>query len=129
LRALGADVTSYGEGMAERVLELAGGPVDLALDAAPISNSLPEVIRTVEKPEDALPLSDFAAAQELGVRFQFGGDAHQDHNHVLGDYAQLAAEGTFAVPVARAFPLEDWRAAAELSLSGKPGGKLVLQLA
>jgi NADPH:quinone reductase-like Zn-dependent oxidoreductase len=129
LRELGADVTGYGEGMAERVRELAGGPVDLALDTAPVSNSLPEVIRTVEKPEDALTLSDFAAAQELGVRFQFGEGGQQDHNRVLGEYAKLAAEGTFTVPVGRTFPLEDWRAAAELSLSGKPGGKLVLQLA
>lgn len=129
LRALGAEVTRYGEGMAERVLKLAGGPVDLALDAAPISNSLPEVVRTVKKPQDALTLSDFAAAHELGVRFQFGEGAHKDHNYVLGDYAQLAAKGAFAVPIARTFRLEDWRAAAELSLSGKPGGKLVLQLA
>jgi NADPH:quinone reductase-like Zn-dependent oxidoreductase len=129
LRALGADVTGYGEGMAERVLDLAGGPVDLALDVAPVSNSLPEVVRTVDKPQDALTLSDFAAARELGVRFQFGEDARREHNYVLGEYAQLAAEGTFAVPVARTFPLEDWRAAAELSLSVRAGGKLVLQLA
>lgn len=43
------------------------------------------------------------------------------------DYARLAAEGYFSVPVARVFPLEDWRAAVELSLSGKPGRKVILQ--
>jgi hypothetical protein len=32
------------------------------------------------------------------------------------------------VPVARAFPLENWRTAAELSLSGQARGKLVLQI-
>lgn len=62
------------------------------------------------------------------MRFQFGEDAAEDRRHVLGDYARLAAEGAFAVPVARTFPLEDWRSAAELSLSGRPGGKLVLEL-
>ncbi|MYX28820.1 zinc-binding dehydrogenase [Streptomyces sp. SID8381] len=128
LRAMGAQVTSYGDGMAERVRELAGGPVDLALDAAPISNSLPEVVRTVRTPEDALTLSDFAAAQELGVRFQFGEEGNEYHNDVLPEYAQLAADGTFTVPVARTFPLEDWRAATELSLSGKAGGKLILHI-
>lgn len=47
LRALGAQVTSYGDGMAERVTTLAGGPVDVALDAGPVSNALPDLIRTV----------------------------------------------------------------------------------
>ncbi|WP_433204017.1 NADP-dependent oxidoreductase [Nocardia sp. CA-107356] len=128
LRARGARVTAYGEGMAERVLELAGGRVDLALDTAPQSNSLPEVIRTVGKPADVLTISDFTAAHELGVRTQFSENAPQDLGPVLGDYARLAAEGKFTVPVARTFPLEDWRAAAELSLSGRPGGKLVLRM-
>lgn len=35
LRSLGVEVTRYGAGLAERVLELVGGPVDLAFDAAP----------------------------------------------------------------------------------------------
>ncbi|MFD7924120.1 NADP-dependent oxidoreductase [Streptomyces sp. NPDC059740] len=128
LRALGAEVTGYGEGMSERVRALAGGPVDLALDAAPVSNSLPEVVRSVRKPQDALTLSDFGAAQELGVRYQFGEEGNEYHNDVLPEYARLAAEGRFTVPVARTFPLEDWRTATELSLSGKAGGKLVLRI-
>lgn len=128
LRALGAQVTDYGEGMTERVLELAGGPVDLALDAAPVSNALPDIIRAVGKPADVLTLGNSAAAHELGVRTQFSENATHDPGPVLGRYAQLAAEGAFTVPVARVFPLEDWRAAAELSLSGHPGGKLILRL-
>jgi len=128
LRRLGAEVTGYGEGMADRVRELVGGPVDLAFDAAPVSNSLPEVVRTVAKPEDALTMSDFAAARELGVRFQFGEEGHEYHNHVLPEYARLAAEGEFSIPLAGIHPLDRWREAAELSLSGKPGGKLVLQV-
>ncbi|WP_328329513.1 MULTISPECIES: NADP-dependent oxidoreductase [unclassified Streptomyces] len=127
LRALGAEVTSYGEGMAARVRELAGGPVDLALDTAPVSNALPEVIRTVRKPGDVLTVSDFAAATELGVRLQFGEDAQvEDHTPVQSIYGQLAADGAFSVPVAATFPVEDWRTAVGRSLSGRAGGKLVL---
>ncbi|WP_206441431.1 zinc-binding dehydrogenase [Streptomyces boncukensis] len=85
LRGLGAEVTGYGGGMAERVRELAGGPADLDFDAAPVSNSLPKIVRTVAKPEDALTMSDFAAAQELGVRFQSGEEGHEYHHHVLGE--------------------------------------------
>ncbi|WP_019929756.1 NADP-dependent oxidoreductase [Nocardia sp. BMG111209] len=129
LRAMGALVTEYGDGMAERVRELAGGDVDLALDTAPPGTALPEVVRTVAEPRNVLTITDFAAARELGVRLQFDENAPQDGNHVLGEYARLAAAGEFEVPIARVFPLADWRAAAELGLSGHARGKLVLRLA
>jgi hypothetical protein len=44
----------------------------------------------------------------------------------LADYATLAAAGQFIIPVAEIFPLDEWRAAAQLSLSGAPHGKVVL---
>lgn len=125
LRAAGAEVTSYGDGMVERVTALAHGPVDLVLDAAPVSNALPHLVRTVQAPEHVLTLSDFTAAQELGARVSTARIARHD---VLGEYAQLASEGRFSVPVARTFPLDDWRTAAELSQSRRAHGKLVLQI-
>ncbi|HVV14628.1 NADP-dependent oxidoreductase [Amycolatopsis sp.] len=130
LRAAGAEVTGYGDGMVERVRTIAGGPVDLALDAAPVSNALPSLVRTVKAPDHVLTVSDFAAAVELGVRFQ-GPDSEADaapHNYVLGEYARLATKGQFSVPVARTFPLEEWRTAAELSQSRHARGKLVLRI-
>ena len=45
---------------------------------------------------------------------------------VLGECAQRAADGQFAVPVAGTFPLDQWRTALEISASGQPRGKLVL---
>ena len=126
LRAVGAEVTTYGDGMAERVRAIAGGPVELVLDAAPVSNALPSLVGTVRAPEDVLTLSDFAAAEKLGVRVSFGNGTQR--NDVLGEYAQLASEGRFSIPVARTFPLEDWRTATELSQSGQPRGKVLLQI-
>jgi NADPH:quinone reductase-like Zn-dependent oxidoreductase len=124
LRAVGADVTGYGDGMVERVRALAGGPVDLALDTAPVRGTLPDLVRTVEAPDDVVTLGDVAAVAELGVRIAAG----PPRNDVLGEYAQLAAGGRFSVPVARTFPFEEWPAAAELSLSGRARGKLVLRI-
>jgi NADPH:quinone reductase-like Zn-dependent oxidoreductase len=69
-------------------------------------------------------LGDVAAVEELGVRIAAG----PLRNDVLGEYAQLAAEGRFSVPVARTFPLAEWSKAAELSLSGRARGKLVLRI-
>ncbi len=45
---------------------------------------------------------------------------------MLGEFAKLAADGQFTVPVARTFPLEDWRTAAGISQSGHARGKLGL---
>ncbi len=126
LRATGAEVTSYGDGMVERVTALAGGPVDVVLDTAPVSNALPDLVHTVQAPHDVLTLSDFAAAGELGVRVSSGAAASR--NDVLGGYAELAAMGRFSVPVARTFALDDWRTALELSRSGRAHGKLVLSI-
>jgi NADPH:quinone reductase-like Zn-dependent oxidoreductase len=128
LRDIGAEVTGYGDGMVERVRALAGGPVDLSLDTAPVSNALPDLVRTVEAPQHVLTLTDFAAAKELGVRFSGPGGEGTVRYDVLGEYAQLASDGRFSIPVARTFPMEDWRTAAELSQSGQARGKLVLQI-
>ncbi len=126
LRNLGVEVTDYGDGMAERVRTLAGGPVDLALDTAPPGTALAELVRTVESPKHLLTVTDFAAAKELGVRFSGPGGEGTIRNDVIGDYATLAADGRFSIPIAGTFPLDDWRTAVELSRSGQARGKLVL---
>ena len=124
LRALGAEVTAYGDGMVERVLELCGGVPDLIFDAGPISGVLPDLVRIAGgDPRRILTVSNHGdAADALGVRNSFSALRYE----VLGDFARLAAEGRFSVPIARAFPLEAWREALDLSLSGRAHGKLVL---
>jgi NADPH:quinone reductase-like Zn-dependent oxidoreductase len=126
LRALGATVTPYGEGLAGRVAEAVGGPVDLVLDTAPPSGVLPDLIEAAAgDPHRVLTISDFAAAAELGARDSF----HEDwppRRNVLGEFAQLAADDKFTIPIARTFPLEDWRTALDISKSGHARGKLVL---
>ena len=127
LRAAGVEVTGYGEGLAERVTALAGGPVDLVLDTAPFSEALPELVRTVKEPEHVLTLGVGPEVEELGVRSAITTGARPRYD-VLGEFAQLAAEGRFSVPVARTFPLDDWRSALELSQSRQAHGKLVLRI-
>ncbi|MEK3871056.1 NADP-dependent oxidoreductase [Paenibacillus sp. FSL M7-0831] len=126
LRALGAAVTSYGDGMVERVTELAGQPVDLVLDTAPVSGVIPDLIRIAGgDPRRVLTISDFAAAAELGVRASTGEDQTFRYD-VLREFAQYAADGKFTVPVAQTFALEDWRRALDISQSGHARGKLIL---
>ncbi len=125
LRALGVAVTSYGDGLVERVLEITGKSPDLILDTAPASGVLPALIKIAGGPSHVLTISDFAAAKELGVRNSFGEDPTLRWD-ALGGFAQLAAEGKFTVPVNRTFPLEDWRTALDLSQSQRARGKLLL---
>jgi len=123
LRATGAQVTGYGDGLPDRV----GGPVDLVLDTAPPSNALPDLIHIAGSPQRVVTLSDFAAARELGVRGGIDGDATLRYD-VLGEFADLAAEGRFSIPIGGVYPLEEWRTPMERSRSGHPRGKLVLTM-
>jgi NADPH:quinone reductase-like Zn-dependent oxidoreductase len=126
LRALGAFVTPYGEGMVERVLEMAGKSPDLILDTAPVSGALPALVKLAGDPKRVVTIADFVAAKELGVRINIEEATMRIRYDVLGDFAQLAAEGKFTVPIARTFPMEDWRTALDLSQSQQAHGKLVL---
>jgi len=44
----------------------------------------------------------------------------------MPQYAALAADGAFRIPIARTYPLDEWRDAVKLSMSGHPHGKVVL---
>lgn len=138
LRTMGAMVAAYGDGMVDRVLALAGGPVELALDTAPVNVSsavqgaLPALVRLVGgDPRRVFTVVDFAGAAALGVRSSV--DPQDDANapptlryDVLGEFAQLAADGKFTIPIAGRFALDDWRAALAISQSGHARGKLLL---
>lgn len=125
LRSMGAAVTTYGDGMVDRVLGLTGRSPDLVLDTAPVSGALPALVQIAGDPKRVVTISDFVAARELGVRtnIEEGGTIRYD---VLGDFAQLAAQGKFRVPIARTYPLHEWRAALDVSQSQKAHGKLIL---
>jgi NADPH:quinone reductase-like Zn-dependent oxidoreductase len=128
LRELGAQVTPYGDGMVERALALSGRPVDIVLDTSPVGGALPDLVAIAGgEPGHVMTISDFDAAHDLGVRDGFHEDDRgHDRYEAFPEFAQLAADGEFVVPVARTFPLEEWRAAAETSLSGHPHGKILL---
>jgi NADPH:quinone reductase-like Zn-dependent oxidoreductase len=119
-------VTAYGDGMVERVRDMVGGSPDLVLDTAPASGVLPDLVRIAGgDPRRVLTISDFAAATTLGARNSLGEDATLRYD-MLATFAQWAAEGRLAVPIARTFALDEWSLAREISQSGQARGKLVL---
>ena len=125
LRSFGATVTPYGGGMVERVLEMCGGTPDLILDAGPISDVLPDLARVADGDGHRIvTISNHGpVAERLGVRNSFGGELRYN---ALGEFAKLAAEGRFTIPVSLTFPFDQWPEAVKISLSGRAQGKLVL---
>lgn len=133
LRQAGATVTSYGDGLADRIEALGAGPIDVVLDTAPASavSVLPELVRVVGgDPQRVMTVSDHAAAKEFGVRSTFQEDpetfTESGRFGCFPEFARRAAEGTFTVPIAGVFGLEDWRDALDISAGGHARGKLLL---
>ncbi len=125
LRDLGAKVTTYGDGMAERVRDIAGGSPDLVLHTALVPNVLPDLVGIVGDPDRVMSISDFDEGR-LGVRTTGREPGLVPRYDVLGHFAQLAAEGRFTVPVGHTFGMAEWRAALARCRSGHARGKLLI---
>jgi NADPH:quinone reductase-like Zn-dependent oxidoreductase len=124
LRSLGAEATTYGEGLVERARELAPEGIDAALDAAG-GGALPALVELTGGSEHVVTIADFVGAQETGVRFS-GGMGDERAVHALKEIGELIETGRFSLPVAQTFPLDHVSDAHELSETGHVRGKLVL---
>ena len=124
LRSLGAEPTTYGEGLEQRVRELAPDGVDAALDAAG-AGALPALVELTGSPGRVVTIADFLGAQETGVEFS-GGMGTARAVHALSEIGDLIEAGEFTLPVSETFPLEQIAEAHELSQRGHVRGKLVL---
>jgi NADPH:quinone reductase-like Zn-dependent oxidoreductase len=124
VREFGAEPTTYGDGLAERVRALAPDGVDRALDASG-GGALPALVELTGSPERVVTIADYSGAQQTGVAFS-GGMGPERAWHALADAAELIEAGRFRLPVAQTFPLADIPEAHRISESGHPRGKLVL---
>jgi len=124
LRSFGAESTTYGEGLVQRVLDLAPDGVDCAIDDAG-GGALPALVELTGGPEHVVTIADYQGAQETGVRMTGGSDSKRAW-YALDEISELIEAGRFSLPVARTFPLEQIAEAHRLSESGHVRGKLVL---
>ncbi|MFC9220760.1 NADP-dependent oxidoreductase [Streptomyces hygroscopicus] len=123
LRELGATPITYGEGLAERVRELAPEGVDAALDfyggdAVAVSR------KVVKDPARVASVADITAPEQGGQLVWARPNADE-----LTEVAALAEAGKLSVPVHRSFPLEQaadaWRM---LHADSRPRGRIVLDI-
>jgi NADPH:quinone reductase-like Zn-dependent oxidoreductase len=127
LRSLGAEPTTYGDGLVERVREIAPEGLDVALDAAG-GGALPALVELTGDPERVVTIVDYAGAQHTGARFS-GGLGTGRAVHALRDIGTAIEAGQFSIRVAQTFPLEQIAEAHRLSETGHVRGKLILVLA
>jgi NADPH:quinone reductase-like Zn-dependent oxidoreductase len=124
LRSLGAEPTTYGDGLVQRVRELAPDGVDAALDAAG-GGALPALVHLAGAADRVVTIADFTGAQDTGVTFS-GGMGADRAVYALGEIGELIESGRFSLPVAQTFPLDQIAEAHRLSENGHVRGKLVL---
>jgi NADPH:quinone reductase-like Zn-dependent oxidoreductase len=122
LRSLGAEPTTYGPGLEERVRALAPAGVDLAFDTAG-RGDVPQLVALTGDPARVATIADFGAAA-LGVKVTGGGDARAAE--ALDEAAGLIADDRLHAAVAQAFPFADAADAHRASEGGHVRGKLVL---
>jgi NADPH:quinone reductase-like Zn-dependent oxidoreductase len=124
LRTYGAEPTSYGDGLVERVRELSADGVDKAIDDAG-GGALPALVELASGPENVVTIADYQGAQETGVTMT-GGAGSVRAWHALATAADLIDAGRFSLPVAQTFSLKQIADAHTLSETGHVRGKLVL---
>ncbi|MBT0768655.1 NADP-dependent oxidoreductase [Kineosporia sp. J2-2] len=121
LRDLGAEPVAYGEGLADRVRALAPGGVSAAMDL--FGTETVHTARELGVPDERICT---VAAQVDGVPAANGANAEPG---ALEEIAQLIAAGRLRVPIARSFPIEEIRTAAQLQAARHVRGKIVIDLA
>jgi NADPH:quinone reductase-like Zn-dependent oxidoreductase len=125
LREIGAIPVAYGDGLLERVREVAPQGVDAVFDTAG-KGGLQESIELRGGTDRIITIADFGAT-ELGIQTSASGTGTPEEVRAALD-AQLraAADGKLTIRVAETFGLADASKAQELSESGHARGKIVI---
>jgi NADPH:quinone reductase-like Zn-dependent oxidoreductase len=128
LERFGAEPVAYGDGLEQRIRELAPDGVDAALDAVGTDEAVQVSLAFVSDRDRIVTIAAAPKAKEFGFKaIGRGNPASASYRDtVRGHLITLAAEGKLVVPVARTFPFAEAVAALELLKAGHPGGKLAL---
>jgi NADPH:quinone reductase-like Zn-dependent oxidoreductase len=122
LREIRATPVLYGQGVAERVRQAAGGQVDAVFDVAG-KTPIDELISLVPEPSRVLSIANFGAGQ-AGARVTGGGQDSQPQA-ALAETAELLAQNKIVIKV-QTFPFDRAAEAYRISQAGHVRGKLVL---
>ncbi|MGD0555679.1 MAG: NADP-dependent oxidoreductase [Streptosporangiaceae bacterium] len=124
LRAHGVVPVSYGDGVAGRIRDAAGGKVDALIDT--VGGGYVELALELGVAPDRIDtIADYEAVAKYGVKAD--GNAAGASAAVLAELAGLVASGELDVPIARVYPLDQVREAYRDLERGHTLGKIVLE--
>jgi NADPH:quinone reductase-like Zn-dependent oxidoreductase len=130
LRRYGAVPVAYGEGLVERVRDVAPGGVDAAIDCVGTDEAVDTSLELVADRGRIVTIAAFGRAADAGIKVIGNGPGADPGTQVRQAarlrLVQLVREGALDVVVARTFPLREVAAAHELVAGGHAGGKVVL---
>ncbi len=114
---------TYGDGVADRIREAAGGDIDAFIDT--FGGGYVELaVELGVKPDRIDTIIDFAAGERYGVKME--GSAAAAGADTLATLAKLIDAGRLEVPIAAVFPLTDVQAAFTELEQRHTRGKIVL---
>jgi len=123
LRDHGVIPVAYGEGVAERIREAAGGPIDAFIDT--FGNGYVELALELGVKRTRIDtIINFAAGGKYGVRTE--GSAAAASTDVLAELADLVSKGELEVPIAHVYPLDQVQDAYRELEQRHTQGKIVL---
>ena len=124
LTAHGVIPVSYGDGVADRIRQAAGGHVDAFIDTVGGDYVRLAVEDLGVAPSRVDTIANFEAVKKYGVKAE--GGAAVSSAAVLAELAGLIAAGELEVPVAATFPLAEVQDAYRRLEQGHLLGKIVL---
>lgn len=128
VRSFGGEPVAYGDGLEDRVRELAPDGVTVALDTVGTDEAVDVSLALVADRTRIVTIAAQARAKADGIVAIGGGmpTSAAFRDEVRQHLIDLAAAGSLVVPVARSFPLAEAREAMELLAGQHPGGKFAL---
>ncbi len=128
VRRFGGVPVGYGDGLAERVRELAPEGIAASLDCVGTDEAVDVSLDLVGDRDRIVTIAAPQRAESDGIRAIAGvipaSQAYRDS--IRGDLVRLAGEGALVVPLAGSYPLADAVSALEVLQGQHPGGKLSL---
>lgn len=121
LRQLGAEPVEYGDGLVERVREIAPGGVDVVADY--VGGVLDVTTAVLAEDGRHASIAD-QSVQSAGGRWMWVRPDAAD----LARLGELVEAGSLTVPIAATFPLEDAADAYRLSQTGHVHGKIAIRV-
>lgn len=127
---LGAEPVAYGDGLLNRIQELAPDGVDAALDLVGTDEALEASLKLVGNRDRIATIVNFAGGAEAGIKVLGGGPGADPGTEIRAGarlaLARHAGDGSLVVHVGATFPLDDVAGAHRLLAAGRARGKVVL---